>query len=292
MSAKYITKLPNNEVGALCKSTLLKYSVNTSGIIMDEDETARMGLYFYEKGASQRPSQVIYDRADSSIAKAKENDFDWDDIFKDATWFHFTGITPAISDNLADILLAALKKAKQKGITVSCDLNYRAKLWKKERANMIMTSYMPFVDVLFANSGSIYDVFGIGTSDYGKSDDIQTAQQVAKQVKDTFDTSVVAMTMRKTISASHNEWSALLYDGKSYPSKKYDMEIIDRIGGGDSFAAGYIYAIIKSFTMKQAVEFATAVSCLKHTIQGDFNLVTVDEVMSLVQGDGTGNIKR
>lgn len=290
--AKHITKLPNNEVGLLCKSELMKYGVDTSGIVMDESEFTRMGLYFYEKGAAQRSSQVIYDRANSSIANANKTDFNWDDIFNGATWFHFTGITPAISNHLSKILLTALKKAKEKGITISCDLNYRAKLWSKEKAKEVMTSYMPYIDVLFANTGSIYDVFTIGTADYGKSDDAETAIEVAKQVKHVYQTKVVAMTMRKTLSASTNEWSALLYDGNSYIAKKYTMDIVDRIGGGDSFAAGYIYSATQNLSMQQTVEFATAASCLKHSIQGDFNLVSVDEVMALVNGDGNGNIKR
>ncbi|WMJ23259.1 sugar kinase [Paludicola sp. MB14-C6] len=289
---KHITKLPNHEIGLSCKSELMKYGVDTSGIVMDESNHARMGLYFYEKGASQRPSQVIYDRADSSIAKAQETDFNWDVILNGVSWFHFTGITPAISDNLSNILLTALQKAKEKGITISCDLNYRAKLWSKEKAKEVMTSYMPYIDILFANTGSIYDVFSIGTAYYGKSDDVETAIAVAKQVKDTFETKVIAMTMRKTISASVNEWSALLYDGNCYIAKKYKMDIVDRIGGGDSFAAGYIYSAYKKYTMQQTVEFATAASCLKHSIQGDFNLVSVEEVMALVNGDGNGNIKR
>ncbi len=292
LNTTHVTKLPSNEVGFLCKSELMKYGVDTSSIVLDDDETARMGLYFYEKGASQRSSQVIYDRANSSIARAKSEDFDWDNILKGAKWFHFTGITPAVSDNLSEILLAALKIAKAKGITVSCDLNYRAKLWTKEKARTVMTTFMPYIDVLFANTGSIYDVFGIGTADYGKSDDINTAVDVAKQVNIVFGTKVVAMTMRKSLSASVNEWSAIIYDGNSYQSKKYQMDIVDRIGGGDSFAAGYIYGVLKGLPMQETVEFATAASCLKHTIQGDFNLVSVEEVLQLATGDGSGNIKR
>jgi 2-dehydro-3-deoxygluconokinase len=290
--AKHITKLPCNEIGLLCKSELMKYGVDTSGIVMDSAPQARMGLYFYEKGAAQRSSQVIYDRANSSIANAELGDFDWDEIFANASWFHFTGITPAISESLRGIMLAALQKAKKKGITVSCDLNYRAKLWSKEQAREVMTTYMPYIDVLFANTGSVYDVFGIGTDDYGLSYQIETVIDVAREVQKKFQTKLVAMTMRETISASVNEWSGMLYDGQSYQAKHYRMDIVDRIGGGDSFAAGLIYGMYHHLSMQECVEFATAASCLKHTIQGDFNLVSVDEVMQLVRGNESGNIKR
>ncbi len=259
---------------------------------MDDASDARMGLYFCEKGASQRPSKVIYDRAKSSISMAKPQDFDWDSIFDGATFFHFTGITPAIDDGLADILLNACKVAKEKGITISCDLNYRAKLWSREKAEKVMQEYMPYIDVLIANNGSIYDVFNINVNDSDINNDSKTTTEVARKVYQRFGTKLIAMTMRESISASRNNWSALLYSEKPYISKKYEIEIIDRIGGGDSFAAGLIYSLLNNLNLQQSVEFSTAASCLKHTIQGDFNLVNVDEVLNLANGDASGRIKR
>lgn len=292
ISVQQVTKLPQNDIGELCKSELLRYGVGTDYIAFDTSEKARLGIYFYEKGASQRPSAVVYDRANSSMALCKKEDFDWDSIFCGADWFHFTGITPAISDNAADILLLAVKKAKEKGITVSCDINYRAKLWSREKAAAVMKKYMPYVDVLFANTGSIYDVFSIGSGDYGKSCDIAECENAAKAMHEKYNIKTVALTMRKTLSASQNNWSALLYGEKTYLSKSYNIEITDRIGGGDSFAAGFIYGALCGMTEQGTVEFAAAASCLKHTVEGDFNLVTANEVLNLVNGDGSGNIKR
>lgn len=290
-NVSHVTKLPSNDIGRLCQGELARYNVNTKEILMDKSNEARLGLYFCEKGASQRPSKVIYDRANSSIALAKSDDFDWDSIFKDAKWFHFTGITPAISDNLADILLTACKVAKKKGITVSCDLNYRAKLWTREKAKKVMTTYMPYTDVLIANTGSIYDVFDINIDNSDMNNDSKTSAKVAKKIKELFGINTIAMTIRESISASKNNWSAMIYADKEYVSKRYEMDIVDRIGGGDSFDAGLIYSLVNKFDYQKSVEFATAASCLKHTIQGDFNLVSVEEVLNLANGN-SARIKR
>lgn len=289
----HVSVLPNNEIGLLCRSELMRYGVGVEDILLDTSEAARMGLYFYEKGASQRSSQVIYDRANSSFATVKAERFNWETILEHASWFHFTGITPALGEELEKATLSALKVAKEKQIPVSCDLNYRAKLWSKEIAGKVMCDYMPYVNVLFANSGSVYDLFQIGTDDYGRQEDVSVVGEIAKQVHEQFGIDAVAMTMRKTLSASQNLWSGLVYQqGSVTLSKQYTLDIVDRIGGGDSFAAGYLYSVLNGEHRQACLDFATAASCLKHSIQGDFNILSVDEVMALVNGNGTGNIKR
>jgi len=239
---------------------------------------------------------VIYDRADSAIAKAEVSDFDWEKIFKGADWFHFTGITPALNDNAARICLEACKAAKKLGITVSCDLNYRNKLWSKEKAGKIMGEICQYVDVCIANEEDAADVFGIKAADT----DVTTGtvnhegyKDVAKQLKDRFGFSKVAITLRESISANDNNWSAMLYTGeKYYFSKKYKIHIVDRIGGGDSFGAGLICASLNNYDPQESIEFAVAASCLKHTIEGDFNMVSMDEVTKLAGGDGSGRVQR
>ena len=290
----FVTALPDNEIGDSCLSFIRKYGVNVSKI---KRAKGRLGIYFVEKGAAQRPSKVIYDRADSLISKAKVGDFDWDDIFEGAGWFHFTGITPALGKGVADLTLEACKKAKEKGIKVSCDLNYRNKLWSKEEARKVMTSLMPYVDVLIANEEDAKDVFGIEAENTdiasGKLD-LEGYKSVACQLIDRFGFEKVAITLRESLSASHNLWSALLTDGKDYCfSKKYDIfPIVDRVGGGDSFGAGLIYSFVNGYKLQEAVEFAVAASCLKHSIEGDFNLVSVNEVKALVNGAGSGRVQR
>lgn len=291
--AYFVTKLPDNPVGAWCLSELRKYNVKTDYIAKGGE---RVGIYFVEKGASQRASTVTYDRAHSSISTAQPQDFDWDAIFDGADWFHFTGITPALSDDAATLCLEACKAAKAHGITVSCDLNFRKKLWTSEKAGKVMGGLMEYVDVAIANEEDAEKVFGIRA----KETDITSGElsdegyrDVAKQLADRFGFSHVAITLRESISASVNNWSALLYDGKDYyKSKKYTINIVDRVGGGDSFGGGLIYALLEKFSMQDTIEFAVAASCLKHTIEGDFNLVGVKEVMSLMQGDGSGRVQR
>jgi 2-dehydro-3-deoxygluconokinase len=293
LDAYYVSKLPKNPLGDACIAELRKHGVKTDYIARGGE---RLGIYFVEKGASQRASNVVYDRAHSSISTASAEDFDWDKIFEGADWFHFTGITPALGDPIADITLDACKKAKEKGITVSCDLNFRKKLWTSEKAGRVMSSLMPFVDVLIANEEDAEKVFGIKASDTdvtgGKLSD-EGYYDVCRQLVDKFNFKKVAITLRESISASHNNWSALLYDGKEfYKSRKYEITIVDRVGGGDSFGGGLIYALLNGYDMQGSIEFAVAASCLKHSIEGDFNLVSVDEVKNLAKGDASGRVQR
>ena len=289
----FVSVLPSNEIGDAALNTLRHYGVDTSGVIRRE---GRLGIYFAEKGASQRPSKVIYDRSHSAISMAGMPDFEWDKLFEGASWFHFTGITPALSDSLAAICLLACQMAKAKGLTVSCDLNYRSKLWAKEKAGKIMSQLCEYVDVCIANEADAADVFGISASgsevDRGLID-TTSYEAVAKQLNERFGFQTVCITLRESVTASDNNWSAILYEGGNvYRGRKYPIHIVDRIGGGDSFAAGLIYARLNNYDLQHALDFAIAASCLKQTIEGDFNLVSVAEVEELVKNNGTGRIQR
>ena len=291
--AKFVTKLPAHEIGQAAINSLRKYGVDTTDITRGGD---RVGIYYLEKGASQRPSKVIYDRAGSSIATATKKDFDWNKIFDGVEWFHFTGITPALNDEVAAICLEACKAAKERNITISCDLNYRNKLWSKEKAGEVMSALCEYVDVCIANEEDASDVFGIKSKDT----DVTTGKlnregykDVAKQLADRFGFQKVAITLRESISANDNNWSALLYDGTDYCfSKQYSMHIVDRVGGGDSFGGGLIAASLLGYDSQATIEFAVAASCLKHSIEGDFNMVSIDEVSKLALGDGSGRVQR
>ena len=291
--ARFVTGLPDNDIGAACKGELRRWGVDISKIIT---KPGRMGIYFCEKGASQRPSKVIYDRADSVVSKLSATDFDWDNILEGAEWFHFTGITPALSDSMAEATLAACQTAKKKGIPISCDLNYRKKLWSREKAGKVMGELMPYVDLLIANEEDAADVFGIhaAASNITKGEiNLDGYRSVAEQLIARFGVKKVAITLRESVSASCNHWSALLYDGKElYVSKKYTMQIVDRVGGGDSFGGGLIYGLTEGYDCQKALEFAVAASCLKHSIEGDFNAVSVAEVTALAGGDGSGRVQR
>ncbi len=293
LNASFVTKLPAHEIGQAGINSLRCFGVDTTNIVRGGK---RVGIYFLEKGASQRPSKVIYDRAGSSIAEADKMDFDWDKIFEGAGWFHFTGITPALGDNVAEICLEACKKAKEKGITVSCDLNYRNKLWSKEKAGQVMGELCKYVDVCIANEEDAGDVFGIRAVDTDvKSGKVnhEGYKEVAKQLADRFGFKKVAITLRESISANDNNWAAMLFcEGKYFFSKKYNVHIVDRVGGGDSFGAGLIYACINEMDAQESIEFAVAASCLKHSIEGDFNQVSVDEVKKLAGGDASGRVQR
>ena len=294
VDAAFVSKLPNNDIGQAAVNSLRRFGVDTSKIVRGGD---RIGIYFLEKGASQRPSKVIYDRAASAIALAKREDFDWDKIFEGVNWFHFTGISPALSDSAAEITLDAVKAAKAKGITVSCDLNYRKKLWTKAKAKEVMTSLMPYVDVLIANEEDSADVFGIKADDTDISKGALNKEgykSVAKKLVDAFGFKYVAITLRGSISANDNKWSAMLYDGKNYFfSKEYMIHIVDRVGGGDSFGGGLIYGMLNfKEDSQKVIEFAVGASCLKHSIEGDYNMVSVDEVLKLIEGDGSGRVQR
>lgn len=289
----FVTKLPSNEIGDSAFNNLRQFGVDTSKIIRQGD---RIGIYYLEKGASQRPSKVIYDRFNSAISDAKICDFDWDEIFKDVEWFHFSGITPALSDTLAEICLIACKKAKELNITVSCDLNYRAKLWSEDKACNIMSKLMHYIDICIANEEDIEKVFGIKAENTNVNEgklDYDSYKVVSKELLNKFNLSKIACTLRTSISASDNKWTALLYNGTEfYQANEYDVHIVDRVGGGDSFVAGLIYGFLNNLSDKDSLEFATAASCLKHSIEGDFNLVSVDEVKNLVSGNASGRVQR
>ena len=291
--AKFVTKLPKHEIGQAAVNSLRKYGVDTSYITRGGD---RVGIYFLEKGASQRPSKVIYDRAGSSIATASREDFNWKEIFDGVEWFHFTGITPALGDEVAAICLDACKAAKEAGITVSCDLNYRNKLWSKEKAGQVMGELCKYVDVCIANEEDAADVFGIKAADTDVTKgevNHEGYKDVAKQLADRFGFSKVAITLRESISANDNKWSAMLYDGNDFFfSKKYTMHIVDRVGGGDSFGGSLICACLNGYDSQNTIEFAVAASCLKHSIEGDFNMVSMDEVLKLAGGDASGRVQR
>lgn len=293
LDAAFVTKLPDNPIGQAAVNSLRRFGVDTNHIVRGGD---RVGIYYLEKGASQRPSKVVYDRAGSAIALADKADFNWEEIFKGASWFHFTGITPALGQNVADICLDACKAAKSMGITISCDLNYRKNLWTRQQANKVMSELIKYVDVCISNEEDAYDVFGIKAenTDITKGKlDREGYKDVAYQIASRFGCSHVAITLRGSISASDNNWSAMLYDGNDYYfAKNYAVHIVDRVGGGDSFGGGLIYSLLSNYSPADAIEFATATSCLKHSIEGDFNLVSVDEVKALAQGDGSGRVQR
>ncbi len=289
----FVTKLPTHEIGQAAVNSLRRFGVDTTHIIRGGE---RIGIYYLEKGASQRPSKVIYDRAGSSIACVDGSEFDWDAIFSGVGWFHFTGITPALSDALASICLQACLIAREKGIVISCDLNYRNKLWSRERAGQVMSKLCEYVDVCIANEEDAADVFRIhatGTDVAGGKLNDEGYQDVAEQLVSRFGFSRVAITLRESHSANDNRWGAMLYDGKDcYFSKKYDVHIVDRVGGGDSFGAGLIYAMMNGYGPKESIEFAVAASCLKHSVEGDYNMATVEEVRKLAEGDGSGRVQR
>lgn len=293
IESEYVTKLPEHAIGQAAVNSLRGFGVNTGHIVRGGD---RVGIYFLEKGASQRPSVCIYDRKHSAFSEALPEEFDWNEIFKSTEWFHFTGITPALSENARQICRNALEEAKKRGITVSCDTNYRSKLWSVEKASEVMTELMSYVDVCITNPGDAKDLFGIISDkpDFELKDPYgEGAVSVAEKLRAKFGFKTVALTLRHNISASDNTFGGLLCnDGGCYFSRNYDMHIVDRVGGGDAFAAGLIYAVCKSFTPEHAVEFAVAASVLKHTVEGDFNRIDISEAEALASGDGSGRVKR
>ncbi|MBR5226253.1 MAG: sugar kinase [Clostridia bacterium] len=293
MDSVYVTKLPSHAIGQAAVNSLRAFGVDTTKIVRGGD---RVGIYYLEKGASQRGSVCIYDRAHSAIAEASASDFDWDSIFEGADWFHFTGITPALGANVADICLEACKAANERGVKISCDLNYRGKLWTRAQAREAMTELAKYIDVCISNEEDAKDVFGIEA----ENTDITAGElnkegykSVARQLMDKFGFEKVAITLRESKSAFDNDWSAMLYDGENYCfSKLYHLHIIDRIGGGDSFGGGLIYSLLSGKSSQEAIEFAVAASALKHSIGGDYNHVTVAEVEKLAGGDGSGRVQR
>ncbi|HME56304.1 MAG TPA: sugar kinase [Candidatus Lokiarchaeia archaeon] len=297
--ADYITRLPDNDLGDSCINFLRQFGVGTGKIIRGGD---RLGIYFVEMGASQRGNKVIYDRANSSFATIDPSMIDWNDVLEDACWFHWTGISPAVSKEAADACMAAVVAAKEKGIPVSCDINYRGKLWKwGQSASDVMAGLMPHVDVLVGNEEDAEKVFGIkaaGVDVEAGAVDASAFEDVAKNIMAMFPgLKVVAFTLRGSINATHNTWSAILYDGeKSYTAPIYDItDIVDRVGAGDSFSAGLIYGMLKfddEERLQKTLDFATAISCLKHTIPGDSVIVKIEEIEDLMKGKTSGRISR
>lgn len=290
--AYFVSKLPKHEIGQAAVNSLRKFGVHTEHILRGGE---RIGIYYLEHGASMRPSKVIYDRADSAIALAKPEEFNWDEIFKDAHWFHFSGITPAISENGAAITKAACIAAKKHGVTVSVDLNYRKKLWTPEQAQKVMKDLMQYVDVCIGNEEDAELTLGFKPGgDVTKGElDHSGYERIFKEMLETFKFKYVVTTLRESHSASDNGWSALIYNGKEfYYSKSYEIRIVDRVGGGDSFSGGLIHGLMTKKTQGEALEFAVAASALKHTIFGDYNLVDEKEVETLAKGDASGRVQR
>ena len=296
LPVEYVTRLPKNDIGDACLNFIRQYGVGTGHIVRGGE---RLGIYFLEHGAVQRGSKVIYDRANSSLATIKSGMIDWDAAFTGAGWFHWTGITPAISEGAADVCLEAVKKAKDMGLTVSCDLNYRSKLWKwGKKAGEVMEELVRYTDVAIGNEEDADKVFGIHAPEV----DVTTGNveadayvSVCTQLNERFpNLKTIAITLRGSLSASHNTWGGILWDGGDvYVSPVYDItHIVDRVGGGDSFMGGLIYGLLSYENKQDALNFAVAASCLKHTVMGDFNLVTVDEVEKMMGGDVSGRVSR
>ncbi len=295
LDAGFVTALPENDIAEACIRELRGFGVDVSGI---RRSGSRMGIYFLETGANQRPSKVIYDRADSSIAQCCPGDFDWADIFQGAKWFHITGITPALSQSAADLSLEACKAAKAAGVTVSCDFNYRGKLWKYGKsAPEVMQELVRYVDVGIANEEDCQKSLGISVDVDVHSGELETShyENLSEKVLESYpDMAMIAITLRESRSADTNGWSACLRDREAFMlSRHYEItDIIDRVGGGDSFASGLIAGLGLYEEHQQALEFAVAASCLKHSISGDFNRVSLDEVRNLMKGDASGRVQR
>lgn len=293
--AEFVTALPDNDIGRAACRELMRYGVKTDNIVYTGD---RLGIFFAEKGASQRPSKVIYDRKNSAIALAEPSSFDWEKIFDGADWFHITGITPALSDSLAKISVDAVKAAQKAGLTVSCDINYRSKLWSAQKARPVMTEIMKYVDVCIGNEEDAEIVFGIkaGTTDVTKGQlDTDGYKKSLQTVAETFGCKIVAYSQRKSYSASDNGWSGIIYDDEKkqvYISAQYDIRITDRIGGGDAFASGLIYALHNNISPANAIETAAAAGCLDQTLEGDFCLFGINDVFDLAGGNSSGRVKR
>lgn len=290
---RFVTKLPKHEIGQMALNAMRRYGVQTDYIVRGGD---RIGLYYAETGAGMRPSKVIYDRAHSAIAEADVNDFDWDAIMANAQWFHWSGITPAISDKAAELTLLACQAAKRHGVTVSVDLNFRKKLWTSEKAISVMRPLMQYVDVCIGNEEDAELCLGYSPQANVEAGETHAEgyKSIFKQMAEQFGFKYVVATLRESFSATCNGWKAMIYNGNEfYESRRYELNpIIDRVGGGDSFAAGLIHGLLNKPDQAQALEFAVAASALKHTINGDFNLVSVEEVESLMKGNSNGRVQR
>jgi len=293
LDSTYVTKLPNNALGATCLKHLRGQNVNCGHIAIGD---GRLGINFYETGVAMRPPRVTYDRAGSAFANASTEDFDFDEIFEGADWFHFAGITPAISDKTATLTKQAVEVARRHNVTISCDLNYRRKLWSPEKAQELMKEIMKSVDVCIGNEEDAELMLGLkpeGTDVFKSKLDIEGYKSVFKKMKEIYGFKYIGCTLRESYSASDNGWSVLCYDGKQFfQSKHYDIRLVDRGGGGASFAAGFIYGLVNNLPLQTTTEFAGAASALKHTIYGGFNLTTLDEVWELAGGDASGRVQR
>ncbi|MEO6289311.1 MAG: sugar kinase [Ginsengibacter sp.] len=293
LAGTFVSKIPENPVGQAAINHLRRYGVDTQFVARGGK---RLGIYFLETGASMRASQVVYDREGASISEAEISDFDFDKIFDGAAWFHTTGITPALSNKAAALTEAALKAAKEKGITTSIDLNYRKKLWSKEKAREVMTKLCRYVDVCIGNEEDAETTLGFTSkgTDVTKGElNLDGYKDVFQQMKEKFGFKYIASTLRESHSASDNGWSALVYDGTDfYHSKQYEVRIVDRVGSGDSFASGFIYGLVTGMKMKDAAEFGVAASAMKHTIPGDLNHATLSDVKGLMKGDASGRVQR
>lgn len=278
----YVTKLPKNDIAQCAVNELRKYGVDTKDIVRGGE---RMGLYFCENGESQRPAKLVYDRKNSAIAKAKREDFDWDKIFEGADWFHFSGITPALSEECAEITLEAVKAAKKKGMTVSVDLNYRENLWDADKFSKAIRELLQYCDVTLGSMEEAEMAIGEGEG--------EDCNEILKKLVEKFDLKYATIILRNRFTAEDVDWTAVLYDGKEfYNSKKYDIHVADNIGGGDAFAASLIYAISSNLSNQEIIEYAAAGSCLKYSMNGDANLSSVSEVETLMNGDGSGKVSR
>lgn len=295
LEARYVTRLPDNPITDAFLAQMRSFGVNVAHVVKGGE---RMGVYFVEKGAAMRPSKVVYDRKFSAIAEAKPGDVDWDKVFEGAQWFHWTGITPALSDSAAALTLEACQAAKARGIPISCDLNYRKKLWSREKAKAVMSELVRYADLMIANEEDSQDVFGIsaeGSDIEGGSLSEAGYRSLAAKLADAFGCKKVAFTLRESLSANDNNWSGLIYDaasGAAVRSRQYAIHIVDRVGGGDSFGAGLIWAALEGMSDEQAINFAAAASALKHTIEGDFNRVSLSEVKALMGGSASGRVQR
>jgi len=289
-----VSSVPDNAVGHACLNYLRQFGLNLDHV---RKNGSRLGIYFVETGAAQRASTVLYDRKGSSITELRPGDFDWDEIFAHKHWLHFTGTAPALTDNMAQITREACIAASKHGVTISCDLNFRKKLWSKEKAREVMTGLMEYVDVLFTNEEEAETVFGIKAAESditgGKLSE-RGYEAAAATLRDTFKLKYVSISLRESLSATVNNWSGVLYDGKKfYTGRKYRIDhIVNRVGGGDAYSSGIIYGLLTGQDLQETVDFAAASSCLKHSIHGDFNLVTFEEVLALMSGDGSGRIQR
>ncbi len=293
LDAYVVSVVPNTEIGQACTNFIRQFGVNTDFVLRSG---RRLGTFYLETGASQRPSKVIYDRAGSSITELSPGKVSWDEVFAGKHWFHWSGTAPALSESMAATTREACQAAKKHHLMVSCDLNYRRKLWSPEKAREVMTDLMQYVDVLIGNEEDSAVVLGVEAKDVDVASgslDAERYKEVAGELHRRFGFKYVATTLRESISASENGWSCLLSDGKQcYLSRKYRIWIVDRVGGGDSFSGGLIYGLLTGMSCQDTVEFAAAASCLKHSIHGDFNHASKEEVLALIGGSGSGRIQR